>query len=168
MSERRDAPSSEGYKYPLEDQTIRRIVTAYFPGDNKFQADMCEQAIRKAFRLAAPLKTGAPSAAPAATPPEFETLRLYWNACETNNEAPAYGRVCSILAELHARLESESADLRGKLEQAQKDAERYRMASNLATIGRLPQAWEEGWTWRELDASIDAAIDAALKEASNG
>jgi len=162
MSERRDAPSSEGYKYPLEDKTIRRIVTAYFPGDNKFQADMCEQAIRKAFRLAAPLKTGAPSAAPAATPPEFETLRLYWNACETNNEAPAYGRVCSILAELHARLESESADLRGKLEQAQKDAERWKDYAQhqeiCADCGEAVSDCETG----------SALRDAALKEKSNG
>jgi len=116
-----------------------------------------------------------PPAAPAATPPEFETLRLYWNACETNNEAPAYGRVCSILAELHARLERENADLRGKLEKAKKCTriEVWRDAINLVRNTPCKETdpfKQEGRDHlrREIDDAITRRFDAALKEASNG
>jgi len=147
-----------------------------------------------AYRLVEPLlETGAPSrdwvefrqqadrgehplppAAPAATPrtesgewptPEY-AQRIMFEGCDSVVMAP---EDYEALYELARTLERENADLRGKLEQAQKDAERYRWV--------LPILNGDGHEGDERAFAIaaqllkglngDAAIDAA-KEASNG
>lgn len=59
-------------------------------------------------------------------------------------------------------LENELRAARADLEACGADAERYRVAVNMASMGKLPESWKEGYT----EAECTAAIDAAQREGS--
>jgi len=118
-----------------------------------------------AYRVVGPLlETGAPSAAPAATPneavPKSELERLMSEKMEWAAERD--------------RKDATIADLRGKLEQAQKDAESKQAKIDALMLefcpDEMPAEQTANWAAHQVPASPEenAAIDAALKEASNG